>query len=232
MMSETGKQRTDQAENLRTKMIDDYKEQHGDYPPRGEVHKNSEKKSKLKLKYPIISLLALFFCLVPVLIFSFYLYYNGDKSTSNDNEETVGNDTVYIPKKTDHNDSKITEETANEAEETVSNEPDESVETDSQPEENVVTEEVDQSSEEQADKQPKENEISKNSTTVTESKPTTPNVPEYRDIKTHKVGAGETLFKIAIKYYNSRSGEEIIRQYNGLNGNDIYEGQLLKIPIK
>lgn len=233
-MSETGKQRTDQAENLRTKMIDDYKEQHGDYPPRGEVHKNKEKKSKLKLKYPIISLLALFFCLVPVLIFSFYLYYNDDSRTSKDNEETVGNDTIYIPKKNNNNDSTLTDETTIEAEEAVSNEPDESIEAESQAEEQVTTEEVEKIDEKQekAENQPEKSEIPNTTETDTESTSTNSNEQEYRDIITHKVGAGETLFKIAIKYYNSRTGEDIIRQYNNLNGNDIYEGQILKIPLK
>jgi LysM repeat protein len=55
---------------------------------------------------------------------------------------------------------------------------------------------------------------------------------EYREVKTHTVAAGETLFKIAIKYYNSKQGEEIIREFNGIEANDIYEGQVLKIPLK
>lgn len=34
-----------------------------------------------------------------------------------------------------------------------------------------------------------------------------------------------------MKYYKSRTGEEKIRAYNHLNGNDVYTGQVLDIPL-
>ena len=46
----------------------------------------------------------------------------------------------------------------------------------------------------------------------------------------HVVQSNENLFRIALKYYSSAEGVEIIKQYNGLKGNDIVTGQVLKIP--
>ncbi|WP_181833057.1 LysM peptidoglycan-binding domain-containing protein [Bacillus taeanensis] len=48
----------------------------------------------------------------------------------------------------------------------------------------------------------------------------------------HIVQKGETLFRISMKYYESRNGEEIIRERNNLRENEIYEGQKLVIPLQ
>ncbi|APH04568.1 LysM peptidoglycan-binding domain-containing protein [Bacillus weihaiensis] len=218
---------SDQAENLRTKMIDEYKDQHGDYPPRGEVHKKKEKKSKFKLKYPVISLLALLFTLVPIFIFSIHLYYSGNNGL-NGNSEKDSNEYVYIKKQGNTSESKVSKEPKEEAEKSSKEEsnqhPDENPEKETKQEESI---DVAANTEELTD-------VSSNESVITTppKQESTNQQEEYADIITHKVGAGETLFRIAIKYYNSRNGEEIIRQYNGLNGNEIYEGQILKIPIK
>lgn len=52
------------------------------------------------------------------------------------------------------------------------------------------------------------------------------------DIIEHKVQPGETLFRISQKYYSDRNGEEIIKKANDLNGNTVYTGQVLKIPLE
>jgi type IV pilus assembly protein PilO len=48
----------------------------------------------------------------------------------------------------------------------------------------------------------------------------------------HKVKPGETLYRISQKYYNDRSGERLIIEYNNLEDNTVYTGQVLKIPIE
>nr|WP_282597681.1 LysM peptidoglycan-binding domain-containing protein [Bacillus sp. REN3] len=48
----------------------------------------------------------------------------------------------------------------------------------------------------------------------------------------HTVQPKETLFRVAMKYYNSQEGIAIIRKANNLQGNDIQAGQVLKIPLK
>jgi len=65
--------RKDQAENLRKKMENISKQQEDDelqLPPRSEVHK--KKKMKWKVKHPLVRILALFFVLLPISIYSIY----------------------------------------------------------------------------------------------------------------------------------------------------------------
>lgn len=58
------------------------------------------------------------------------------------------------------------------------------------------------------------------------------NEDETTVIIKHKVKQGETLFRISQTYYKNRSGEEIIKEINNLEGNTLYTGQVLKIPIE
>ncbi|MBT2575494.1 LysM peptidoglycan-binding domain-containing protein [Bacillus sp. ISL-51] len=60
------------------------------------------------------------------------------------------------------------------------------------------------------------------------------NEPETRkeqQVVKHTVQQKETLYRISMKYYKSRAGEEKIRSYNRLNGNEVYAGQVLSIPL-
>ncbi len=45
-------------------------------PSRSELHREKKKKNKWKLKYPLISILLLFFILMPLTIFSIYSYFD------------------------------------------------------------------------------------------------------------------------------------------------------------
>ncbi len=48
----------------------------------------------------------------------------------------------------------------------------------------------------------------------------------------HTVKPKETLFRIAMNYYHSQSGIEIIKEANDLQTNEIHTGQVLKIPLE
>lgn len=69
----------DQAERLRQKIekINEPIVEASNLPPRSEMHRNKKKKTKFKLKYPLIRLLVLFFILLPITIFSIYSYMEG-----------------------------------------------------------------------------------------------------------------------------------------------------------
>ncbi|WP_285766260.1 LysM peptidoglycan-binding domain-containing protein [Peribacillus sp. SI8-4] len=58
-----------------------------------------------------------------------------------------------------------------------------------------------------------------------------PDKDEYK-VVLHTVQAQETLFRISMNYYKSQEGIALIREWNGLNGNEISKGQVLKIPLK
>lgn len=58
-----------------------------------------------------------------------------------------------------------------------------------------------------------------------------PDKDEYK-VVLHTVQPQETLFRISMNYYKSQEGIALIQKWNGLNGNEISNGQVLKIPIK
>ncbi|MEK3797590.1 LysM peptidoglycan-binding domain-containing protein [Peribacillus sp. FSL H8-0477] len=48
----------------------------------------------------------------------------------------------------------------------------------------------------------------------------------------HVVVPGDTLFTIAITYYHSSEGMDIIRDWNKLDSDEVQLGQKLKVPVK
>lgn len=233
-MSEYNKS-PDQAENLRSRMIDEYKEMNGAYPSRSEVHNERAKKAKQKKRYPLISFLGGVFILLPVLVLILFLYYGNDGKILTENNDSPSGETVYISNEgTSNMDVEEEQESAPSLiEETTSTE-----EISPTEETGEVEEKTNETN--TADTREKEEETHVENKTDESSKvedktgisTENENDIQYKEVKTHTVGPGETLFNIAIKYYNSRTGEDIIRQYNGINGNDIYVGQELKIPIR
>lgn len=230
-MSEVDKSQ-DQAEGLRTKMIDEYKQVNGKYPPRSEIHKGKDQKTKRKMKYPIIRILALFFILLPVFILSMNLYYGSQEDQSSTEEINIGEDRVYVSKNQQaENQSTETIEQKQDSAEDMETEAEGNTEEGNNNEVVKETSPTKETTEKQDEKEDVNSSSAPNKSTQSESNEKN-SEEQYKEIKTHKVAEGETLFSIAIKYYNSRSGEEIIRQYNNLIENEIYKGQILKIPIK
>ncbi|MDX8364816.1 LysM peptidoglycan-binding domain-containing protein [Cytobacillus sp. IB215665] len=71
-MSNKNEKLHDQAEQLRDRIAnaEDESVKKSVLPPRSHVHKAKKKKTKFRVKYPIIRLLALFFILLPIVILS------------------------------------------------------------------------------------------------------------------------------------------------------------------
>lgn len=57
-----------------------------------------------------------------------------------------------------------------------------------------------------------------------------PNVAGAQTAGYHKVQKGDTLFSIAVKYFNSRDGEALIQQANGKTDKTVVVGETLIIP--
>jgi LysM repeat protein len=230
----------DQAERLRQKIekIKDGTETvNSGLPSRIDVHKDKKNKTKIKVKFPIIRLLALFFILLPIVIFSAYSTLNGKKIN---NSESVSGDngSGYEEINLENDQEKDVQETnppeeieANNEENTEGNTVDSpdgatenSEEMTNEVKENDVVQETnnevtngitDQSTPPSADKDQGESDEGM------ESSPT---------IVYHTVQSNETLFRIAMNYYQSQAGIEIIQKANKLVGNEIKVGQVLKIP--
>ncbi len=94
----------DQAERLRKRIAKKDSslpevDAEGALPPRSRVHQHKKKRTRWRLKYPIIRLLALFFILLPIVCFSLYTINENNKkgetepvSTEQENYETVNFD--------------------------------------------------------------------------------------------------------------------------------------------
>ena len=210
----------DQAEKLRqTIERKDFEEgqlvQKEELPPRSRLHHQKHKRNKWKLKYPVIRLLALFFILLPITIFSIYSAIAGDKVENilkTDGESTKGFETINIEK---YDNSPIDQE--NQVEQ-------EKVDEDSKssvrgPE--VVTSEKDQDTLTQDG-------VADTQDIVAEEKS---NESITASTVYHTVQPGETIYRISIKYYQSKSGIDTIKSANNLNSNEIRVGQVLTIPL-
>lgn len=239
----------DQAERLR-KRIEKSKEapertsSSKELPPRSRLHNQKSKKTKVKLKYPVIRLLVLSFILLPIVIFSVYTYNEGQKygGVKNATIDRQGFETVALEK------DKLSNE-SNEVEDENENEPKEDAAIDKEEDhgdhENIDGNDSSDENEEEA----KENENSgsskqnnQNSGKMDSSKKDSQKNEQGTGGETsqtveekviyHKVQPNETLFRIAMNYYKSQDGIEIIRNANGIIDNEIQVGQVLKIPLK
>lgn len=210
----------DQAEKLRQNIErKEFEEgqlvQREELPPRSRLHHQKHKKNKWKLKYPVIRLLVLFFILLPITIFSIYSAIAGDKVGNilkTDGESTEGFETINIEK---YDNSTIDKEI--QVEEEKVNEDSKS----SDPAPDDLNMEKDQDSLTQAG-------VSDTQDLVTRDKS---NESITASTVYHTVQPGETIYRISIKYYQSKSGIDTIKSANNLSSNEIRVGQVLTIPL-
>lgn len=216
----------DQAENLRQSIErKQFKEgqvvEREELPPRSRVHHQKQKKNKWKLKFPVIRLLALFFILLPITIFSIYSSVARDKVggiQKTDGESTEGFESINIEK---YNPNPIDEEiqveeekldTPDSIQEDSNSSLNESRDINSEVEEKSLTQNVDS--------------VSKEITSEKKAKESVTATTVY-----HTVQPGETIYRISIKYYKSKAGIDTIKSANSLISNEIRVGQVLTIPL-
>ncbi|MBG9546349.1 LysM peptidoglycan-binding domain-containing protein [Cytobacillus firmus] len=239
----------DQAERLRKKI--DRKQEKGDsgqksaLPPRSRIHQEKRKKNKWRVKYPVIRLLALFFILLPITIFSIYQYVSSDKSINtglNAESEEIGSETVVFATNDEGEGTTIE---AREEQETEKPEQAEKPENTKKAEESQEQDAAsgqqekqapqksdaeDKGSEPASDKQV--NQTASESTDSSKTAETQEELKKEGRVVYHTVKPKETIFRIAMTYYKSQSGIEIIKQANNLPSNEIQTGQVLKIPLE
>jgi LysM repeat protein len=208
-----------QAERLKQrieKINEETSEGRDKLPPREQIHREKRKKTKLKVKYPIIRILVLFFILLPIVIFSAYSYLEEGKS--NKTEKVTGESPGYEVinfEKSETESSSVTKVDENKEDNSTVEIEEDAIEV--QQPVSPETQVLEPVSEQGDNNIPN---TDKNSSASTET------------TITHTVKTGENLYRISLKYYRSKAGEEIIRKANKLKGNEIYVGQVLKIPVK
>lgn len=240
----------DQAGELRSR-IERHKAK-SSLPKRSKVHQNKKKKSKVKIKFPMIQLLALFFILLPIGFYSLYTYLQekpfpvhdpkSDPVVFEENKEdkeaiptTATAEDLKEKKEKEVAEAKAEEEEKRKAEEKAKaqQEAEEKAKAQQEAEEKVKAQ---QEAKEKAKAQQIADEKAK--AEAAEKKREAERVQaaksdkeEYK-VVLHTVQGEETLFRISMNYYKSQEGIALIREWNGLNGNEISRGQVLKIPIK
>jgi LysM repeat protein len=195
-------------------------------PPRSELHREKKKKNKVKLKYPLISLLLLFFILMPLTVFSIYSYFDSRNEPlvvlSEENNEV---EEVQYDRTDEEEDSGVISEENPEAE--LSDEDETKVPEKSQDSVNDAEVTKDEKKLPAAKAaEVKEPEKEEPAPEASDSVPTQETNPQ---IIYHTVQPQETIFRIAMKYYHSQDGIEKIKQANNLPSNEIQSGQVLKI---
>jgi LysM repeat protein len=221
--------RQDQADSLRDEVEKAAAEK---LPSRSEIHAEKRNRTKWKFNFPIVRLLGIAFLLIPITIL--VLHFNNKeenvlKSIFPINGSVESYEQINIPSKT-NNKEKIEFDRNEEEEKTV-------VEEEEAKPKGTSVETINTNTQ-----------TSNGKTTPAESKPEPPSVAtepeeteevieeekieENVEYVEHVVASGETLYRISMKYYNSRAGEQIISDYNNLINQQVNAGQKLTIPIK
>ncbi|WP_185152205.1 LysM peptidoglycan-binding domain-containing protein [Peribacillus simplex] len=252
----------DQAGELRSRI--ERQKAKSSLPKRSKVHQNKKKKSKVKIKFPMIQLLALFFILLPIGFYSLYTYLQDRPVPVTKSDQVVlkEEDKESIPTTATADDLKE-KESAKAGAEKEKEEAEAKAKAEQEAEEKAKAQQkakekakAEQEAEEKAkaeqeaeEKAKAEHEAAekakaqqiadeKAKKAAAEKKKAAENVqaakPDKESYKVvlHTVQGEETLFRISMKYYKSQEGIALIREWNGLNGNEISKGQVLKIPIK
>ena len=219
----------DQAERLKQRIekINEKFEDQENLPPREQIHRQKKKKTKWKLKYPVIRLLVLFFILLPIIIFSVISYQEGAKKVNGVEkpvDESVGYETINLEKSTEEAETKV--DSPDPLEESIS-------------ENNKTEKPNDKVIQSEATSDTSAANINENDTSVTENSKseqekegkTEKKETSKKSIVTHKVKRNENLYRLAMMYYHSPKGMNIIMKANHLHSKQINAGQVLKIPL-
>jgi len=228
----------DQAERLRKRV--ERKAEHAVdkkeiLPPRSELHRQKQKKTKVKVKYPVIRLMALFFILLPITFFSIISYLDGSKGTLDLTAERAGVELIDVEsgsgddggnqESSDDEDAPAIEEiTEPEDIDVAAAAPATESGSDKNTSENTDSNKV-------QDQPPASGTIAK-PPAAQPSPAQSVNAEGQEKIIYHTVQPSETIFRVAMKYYKSQDGIPIIKKANNIQGNEIQAGQVLKIPIK
>ncbi|MBT2682069.1 LysM peptidoglycan-binding domain-containing protein [Bacillus sp. ISL-37] len=230
----------DQAERLRKRV--ERKSEHNvekkeSLPPRSEMHRQKQKKTNVKVKYPVIRLMALFFILLPISFFSIISYLDGAKMPLNKSLERAGVEMINVESRDDGKGvDQVEDQEAPSYEEIADPEEIDVMAAGPAPSSSgdKNTAEAPGDSDDKEGGKLTASAESENEPADTEGTQPTGEAESASGEKIvyHTVKPNETLFRVAMTYYKSQEGIPIIKKANNIQGNEIQAGQVLKIPIK
>ncbi|UYZ20608.1 LysM peptidoglycan-binding domain-containing protein [Mesobacillus jeotgali] len=232
----------DQAERLRKRVerkTEPTTEKKESLPPRSEMHRQKQKKTKVKVKYPVIRLMALFFILLPISFFSIISYLDGVKTPLYKPQERAGVEMINVKGQDERNskDQKEADQEAPSYEEIADPDGIDVVTAGPAPsssgDKNTAEEPGDGEEKEGGNITAPASAEPINESAASEDATAEEKVSENNEkVIYHTVKPNETLFRVAMTYYKSQDGIPIIKKANNIQGNEIQAGQVLKIPIK
>lgn len=201
-------------------------------PSRSTVHKNK----KRKIKVPIISLLAFLFVLLPVVLLLINSLLNGkDFSNLLTTENTSGLfENVNIQKENVANNGPIRDDQKEQEEIVIENntkKEEETIAADNE-KEKALDEEEGESKEEESESEQSTNNVPKIEEPKEEEVEAMEQVNPDEKIVYHTVAKGETLYRIALKYFPSGDGVAKIKSANNMTTDQVQLGQTLKIVLE
>lgn len=205
-------------------------------PSRSEIHQHKRQKHKWKLKYPVIKLLALFFVLLPIVIYSWLTFIENQKGNKalQAGGESGGYETVGINnnqgKNTSYDVRDVDEKKTTENEINDNNQKEEQNNVQRDDDSINSTQQKEQIGQGEGTVGKDQQELEQPKTDPNKQAETTKPV-ESSNIVYHTVKPNETLYRISMNYFQSQAGIDIIKNANGLANNEIRVGQVLKIPI-
>ncbi|OIK12256.1 LysM peptidoglycan-binding domain-containing protein [Bacillus sp. MUM 13] len=242
----------DQAHELRTKA--ERLKTNPSLPSRSEIHRNKKKKTKLKIKFPLLKLLALFFILLPITIYFLNAHLKSPlkilshSEPSNVEHVEIVDEPVSTAGEIEKDASAETEkksaapvktETQSSPQRTASPALERNAKTASAaPEKKAVPAlPAPKKKAETSSAAPKKAETAKSQKKAAPAYSGKANSApaasaSHYKILLHTVKPQETMYHISMTYYHSKDGIPLIMKWNHLSSYDLAAGQVLKIPIK
>jgi LysM repeat protein len=191
-------------------------------PKRSDIHQEKRK----KIKYPLIKGMLAVFVILPIILYSLYSYSDLNQSGGSAAAENGKLEEVTY-------ESRQTEEEVKSG--TNGNEEDSKTTGDGiEDEESAPDSEGEQPKEGSSEEGEPSEEVNEEDVVQLTDQDTSVAAAEYEEkvqVIDHTVKPQETLFRIAMNYYNSQSGIEKIKEWNNIENHDLQAGQVIKIPL-
>lgn len=215
------------------------------FPTREDFHEYKKQRTK-KVRNPLFTTLAIIFPIIVIGVFFLLIYYTSEEIKHNNNQD------VYIDKTssadTDPVPSALVETKNDSNADKADASAEEKEKKEAEKEKQRSKEKAEQKKKEQAAKEKAEREkaaaakkreqqqlaLQKQQEEKKRKEAEEKKKQEKKPVRViqHTVGPEENLYRISMKYYQNRSGEEKIKAYNHLKGNSVYSGQVLNIPLE
>ncbi|MGX9290013.1 LysM peptidoglycan-binding domain-containing protein [Bacillus sp. A015] len=215
------------------------------FPTREDFHEYKKQRTK-KVRNPLFTTLAIIFPIIVIGVFFLLIYYTSEEIKHNNNQD------VYIDKTssadTDPVPSALVETKNDSSADKADASAEEKKKKEAEKEKQRSKEKAEQKKKEQAAKEKAEREkaaaakkreqqqlaLQKQQEEKKRKEAEEKKKQEKKPVRVvqHTVGPEENLYRISMKYYQNRSGEDKIKAYNHLKGNSVYSGQVLNIPLE